>query len=173
MFAKKPPIKLYKKQRLVLEDITARRNNSQALVFRAQIILLWADGMGVRETARQVGIDKQTVMTWRNRFKNAVTAWGESSKKWLQADHSRKIKDVLSDAPRSGAPSKFSAEQVCHIIRIACQRPAESGVPVSHWSASDLQREIIKQEIVEGISVRQVGRFLKQRTSSPINRATG
>jgi hypothetical protein len=55
---------------------------------------------------------------------------------------------------------------------VACEVPQARGYPLSHWSASDLRPEILKGGIVEGISVRQVGRFLKrsaaQAASEPL-----
>ena len=72
----------------------------------------------------------------------------------------------MCDAPRSGAPCTFQPEHVCQIIALACKNPRELALPISHWSAADLQREVIKQKIVPAISARQVGRFLKRPTSS-------
>ena len=71
------------------------------------------------------------------------------------------VQETLADRPRSGSPGKFSAEQLCQIIAVACQPPAESGRPVSHWTAQELADEVVKQEIVESISPRHIGRFLK------------
>jgi transposase len=75
---------------------------------------------------------------------------------------------ILGDAPRPGAPLKFSAEQVCEIIAVACEQPAaESERPVSHWSRRALADEVKKRGIVSEISPRRVGRFLKQAELQP------
>jgi len=68
----------------------------------------------------------------------------------------------LADAPRSGAPATITAEQTCAIVALACERPQDSGVPLSHWSAGDLAREAMRRGIVKSISPRSVGRFLKR-----------
>jgi transposase len=68
---------------------------------------------------------------------------------------------VLSDCPRSGTPNFFSTEQVVQIVALACEKPQASERPISHWSARELADEAIKRGIVEKISPRSVGRFLK------------
>ena len=42
----------------------------------------------------------------------------------------------LSDAPRPGAPGKFTPEQVCAIIALACEAPKDSGLPISQTGSS-------------------------------------
>jgi putative transposase len=69
---------------------------------------------------------------------------------------------VLSDRPRPGAPVTFAPEQVTDIIALACEKPSDSGLPVSHWTPAEVAREAIKRGIVESISPRQVDRFLKR-----------
>jgi hypothetical protein len=61
-----------------------------------------------------------------------------------------------------GAPATILPEQICAIVALACERPEESGVPISQWSASDLAREAVRRGIVTSISPRSVGRFLKR-----------
>ena len=68
---------------------------------------------------------------------------------------------LLEDNPRRGAPSTFSAEQICQIVAIACQTPQTCDRPISHWTASELANETEKRGIVKRISPRQTGRFLK------------
>ena len=84
-----------------------------------------------------------------------------------------KVREVLSDLPRSGAPAAFEPEEVCQVIALACKKPDDVGLPVSHWSASDLTKAVLQEKIVEPISVRTVGRILKRGISSPIACAIG
>jgi putative transposase len=71
------------------------------------------------------------------------------------------IADVLADAPRPGAPPTFTAEQIIHIIALACTPPAESERPIDAWTPRELADEAEKRQIVSSISARSVGRFLK------------
>jgi transposase len=77
------------------------------------------------------------------------------------------ILDVLSDAPRPGAPATFTAEQVSQIVALACEPPKLSGRPIDHWTLRELRDEAIKRKIVTDISVSQIGRFLQQAAVQP------
>ena len=151
-------------QRQILEEAIACRECPQGWADRARIVLSIADGSGVSPTARNLRVDRKTVRLWKNRWAAATVEWEKNGKDWTQKVWAQKIEQALSDAPRSGAPCTFQAEHVCQIIALACKPPADFKIPVSHWSAADLQREVLKQKIVPAISARQVGRFLKQRT---------
>ena len=50
---------------------------------------------------------------------------------------------------------------IVQIVSIACEEPSESGRPISHWSRRELKAEAVKRGIVDNISPRTVGRFLK------------
>src|SRR6266478_1666084 len=90
------------------------------------------------------------------------------------AELTQQIVAVLADAPRAGAPPTFSAEQICQILALACEPPAESGRPVTHWTPAELAAEAVHRGIVSRISARTVGRFLHRRpSSSRTARATG
>ena len=88
-------------------------------------------------------------------------------------DLEKLILGVLADDQRSGAPATFTPEQVAAIIALACEPPADSGLPISHWTPPELAREAIKRRIVESISPRQVDRFLARRTCDRTRVSTG
>lgn len=73
----------------------------------------------------------------------------------------------LNDAERIGAPEKFSMEQVIELFALACSPPSDYGRPISHWTPRELADEIMKQGIIESISVRQVGRLLEEAQLKP------
>ena len=75
------------------------------------------------------------------------------------------IGTVLSDAPRRGRPITFTPEQICQIVAVACESPQACGRPVTQWTPGELADEVIKRGIVESISPRSVGRFLKRSRS--------
>ena len=68
---------------------------------------------------------------------------------------------ALGERQRPGTTKSFTVEQVVKIVAIACESPEKSERPVSHWTPSELADEAIKRGIVEKISPRSVGRFLK------------
>ena len=77
-----------------------------------------------------------------------------------------KIREIFDDDPRSGTPPKFIEEEICQIIALACKSASDVGLPISHWSAQSLQKQVLEEGIVQEISPRSVGRFLKRQTSS-------
>ena len=68
------------------------------------------------------------------------------------------VAERLADAPRPGAPAKFTPEQVCQMIALAREKPADSERPLSQWSHRELADEIVRRGIVESISPRHAGR---------------
>jgi putative transposase len=131
-----------------LERLICAHSTPQQLALRARMIVLAGKGVGVAETARRLGVWRKGVSLWRAR--------------WLAEGAGKSVAERLADAPRSGAPSTITAEQTCAIVALACERPDDNGVPISHWSASDLAREAVRRGIVQSISPRSVGRFLKR-----------
>ena len=49
------------------------------------------------------------------------------------------------------------------IVALACETPQASGYRVSHWTPTELATEAIKRGILEKISPRSVGRFLRMK----------
>ena len=91
---------------------------------------------------------------WRNR-------WLESDGKELS------VVQRLQDLERTGAPVKFSMEQVIELFALACSAPEDYGRPISHWTPRELADEIIKQGMIESISVRHAGRLLEEAQLKP------
>ncbi len=58
-------------------------------------------------------------------------------------------------------------EQVIELFALACSPPVEYGRPISHWTPRELTDEIMKQGIIESISVRHVGRLLESAELKP------
>lgn len=150
------PITLSAVERDELERLIRSHSTPQLLARRARMIVLAADGVGVGETARRLGVWRKGVSFWRARW---LAGGGETAA------------ERLADAPRSGAPAAITPEQICAVVALACERPEESGVPISHWSAGDLAREAVRRGIVNTISPRSVGRFLKRIRPPAASRA--
>jgi len=143
---KAPPVHLAEDERQELLALIRAHKTPQHLSFRAQIILSLADGHNAREVARLLGTSRLTVRRWRSH--------------WLARQHCA-VSERFHDAPRPGTPATFSVEQWCQIMALACEPPADSERPISHWTPREVAAEAIKRGIVETISERPVGRFLK------------
>ena len=149
------PLELTTERRQNLTALSRAHSTPQKLAERARIILLAADGVSVSETARRLCIWRKTASIWRK----TASMW---RKRWREADAAASTAERLSDAPRCGAPGKFTPEQVCAIIALACEEPKDSDLPISQWSQSEVARQAVKRGIVASISHGSVGRFFKR-----------
>jgi transposase len=128
---------------------------------RAQIILLCAEEKTNYRIGKDLRISEQVASKWRKRWQSNAGQLAQAEVEEEKGKYKKRIMKVLEDAPRSGCPVKFSAEQVCHILSVACEAPEESEHPLSHWSLSSLVAEVIKRGIVPSISKSQMHVFLK------------
>ena len=152
------PVVVTERERTQLESLVRQHSCPQQVALRARIVLAAAAEEGVRESVRRLGAARSTVQHWRRR-------WSQSS---------GRVAERLADAPRPGTPATFTAEQICAIVAMACETPADSERPITHWTHQELADEALKRGIVASISPDSVGRFLKKRrTSSRTARAPG
>ena len=73
----------------------------------------------------------------------------------------------LTDRARSGRAPTFSAVQHAAVTALACTLPAESGIPLSRWSSTELAVETVTHGIVESISASTVRRWLARAAIKP------
>jgi transposase len=146
------PVRVSTKHRHRLEAIVRQRHAPQSLVMRARIVLMAGAGVGVRQTARELGVGRATVQRWR--------------KRWRTSD-GQPFAERMRDAPRPGTPPTFEPEQICEIIALACEPPGESGWPFTHWTHETLAMAASEANIVESISAHSVGRFLREVKLKP------
>jgi hypothetical protein len=154
------------RQQKLLEEFSKSRTIGKCIAQRAMIILLGFTGMFNEEIALQVGLNRNQVGIWRQRWRNA---W-EALCVWECTEPHRlreAILDILSDAPRPGTPATFTAEQVSQIVALACEPPKLSGRPIDHWTHRELRDEAIKRKIVTDISASRIGDFLQQAAVQP------
>jgi transposase len=115
---------------------------------RAQVVLHAARGHSNARISRETGLHLDTVRRWRNRF----------SQGGLPA---------LADARRSGRPARFTPVQVAETKALACQLPAETGIPLSRWSCPELAAELTARGIIGPVSASTVRRWLRQDSIKP------
>lgn len=167
MSGKAAKITLTEEQERILQQIRHSRTAPQRLVQRAEIILLGFSGWLNREIAQKVGLARKQVGLWRRRWQKSFDALVAIECAEPRAALRRAIEDVLSDAPRSGSPGTFTAEQVTLILAVACEPPEQSGRPITRWTARELADEVMRRGIVPSISVSQVRRYLAQAHLQP------
>ena len=145
-----PAIALTGEERLGLETLVRRHTAGQQLALRGRIVPAAADGVNQSTIASRLGTTINTVRYWRRR--------------WLGLRHvpfeEVDAQERLADAPRSGTPARITADQVCRIVALACEAPADSERPISQWTGREVAEEVVKRGIVEQISGRHAARLL-------------
>ncbi|WP_328744582.1 IS630 family transposase [Streptomyces sp. NBC_00285] len=107
-----------------------------------------ARGRGNARIARETGVHLDTVRTWRVRFADGGLP-------------------ALADRERCGRPRRFTPVQVAEVKALACQLPAETGTPLSHWLCPELAREVAARHIAGSISASTVRRWLREDALKP------
>lgn len=156
-------ITLSQRQQSLLEQMVRRTTNAYRLVRRAQLVLLAAQGADNTEIGQRLQLSRSRVRLWRQRWMRAVESLDAAEAEGISDEGLlRRILEVLSDQLRPGTPSKFSVEQIVQIVALACESPQNAQRPVNQWTPTELAQEAVKRGLVEHISPRSVGRFLKR-----------
>jgi putative transposase len=166
MPGKAAKVTITERQQDILQSLAFSRSSPKGLAHRAEIILLAFSGLKNEDVAKKLHCERHGVGIWRRRWQKyfdqlTVIECVEKPTALREA-----ILEVLSDLPRAGCGGKFTADQIAQILATACEPPEKSGRPISHWTSRELADEVIKRQIVSSISVRQVGRFLKDSGTS-------
>ncbi|WP_406152851.1 IS630 family transposase [Streptomyces sp. NBC_01023] len=142
------PIALTAAVRERLKKMAYGHKTEYRLRVRAQVVLHAARGRSNARIARETGLHLDTARAWRGRF----AAGG------LPA---------LADRKRSGRPARFTPVQVAEAKALACQLPAETGVPLSRWSCPELAAELTARGITDSVSASTVRRWLREDALKP------
>lgn len=151
------PIVLSAAERVILEGWARERRGPRSRTERAAVLLRASAGEHNTTIGRAVGLGREAVRLWRQRWHDTTARRAAASAE----DRIAILDEILADAPRPGTPATFSPEQIAQIIAVACEDPAaESDRPVSHWTRRELAAEVVTRGIVASISARHVGRIL-------------
>ena len=143
---------LSEKEQKALERIIRRHQSEQQVALRARIVVAAGQGHSNAQIARELEINVDTARLWRDRW---VGLQG------IDLD-TLSVRDRLEDAPRSGAPPKFTAEHRCQMAAFACEAPLKAERPISQWTGREIAEELVKRGIVEQISPRHASYLLKK-----------
>jgi transposase len=134
--------------RAVLEQRVRAYSAPFAVVVRAKIVLLAADGETNTSIAGRVDVHVGVVSMWRKRFFESGLPG-------------------LDDRPRSGRPRSFAPEVVAQVKAMACEPPAAREVPLSRWSSAELAAQAVTEGVVEAVSSSTVRRWLREDAIKP------
>ncbi len=104
-----------------LEGWVAGRNTPQKLVWRARIVLMWADGAGVTAIVRSTGKTKRTAYRWRERYLE------------------RGIAGLERDASRPGRKPPLSVATIERVVHMTLHEKPPAG---THWSVRKLAKAV-------------------------------
>ena len=149
-------IVLTEAERQGLEKLVHRHSTGQQKGLRGRIVLLAAAGQNNSAIAQALQVSVDTARLWRRR--------------WLVlqsiALDDLSVEERLEDLPRPGAPARLTADQICQIEQLACEKPAQTGRPISQWTGPEIADELVKRGIVDHISARHASRLLKKGVSN-------
>ncbi len=131
-------ITLTDEERATLERLLRRRKVSRGEAQRAEIVLRAGDGMNNSEIADTVGVTRQTVRVWRERF-------------------ARHRLDGLGDEPRCGAPRKIGDDRIeAIVVKTLETKPTDA----THWSTRGMAKS-------SGVSTSTVHRIWRAFSLQP------
>ena len=110
----------------VITKLARSQTASARLVERAKILHLGSEGQTVPQIAEAMGLNEKTVRKWFKRFEQEGLTG-------------------LEDAPRSGAPSRYTAENKARVLQAARTRPSELGLPYASWTFERLAAYVKEQ----------------------------
>lgn len=150
--------------------LTNASTAEKCLSQRAGVILLAFRGRQNLPISQARGLERHGVGRWRKRWQDSFEALLAIEMNEPPAAWERALSDVLRDAPRRGAPGKFTAEQIVQLVSIACESPRDSGRPVDDWTGRELADERKRRAIVDSISVSRVNELLRTMDLKPHQR---
>jgi transposase len=142
------PVSLRACERHRLKKMAYGHKTPHQLRCRAEVVLAAARGHSNARIARDTGLHLDTVRTWRGRFASGGLP-------------------ALADRKRSGRPPLFTPMQTAEVKALACQLPAESGVPLARWSCPELARAAVERGITVFVSASTVRRWMAEDALKP------
>ncbi len=143
------PVTLTASERKILKKRVQGAKTPRRDQVRAQIVLAAARGLDNTRIAADLGVSVTMVRKWRGRF--AGRGLGG-----------------LKDLPRSGRPRQISEADRAAVVALACQLPAQTGVPLSRWTGPGLKRELEAQALASApMSVSSLLRILAENPVKP------
>lgn len=141
MSAKQYLVKLSASERRALQSQLRKGTSKARVLTRARVLLLADDGRTDEQIVAALGIATATVCRLRRRF----------ALEGLDA--------ALAERPRPGARPKLNEHQEAQLTALACSDAPEGR---SRWSLRLLADKLVELKLVEAISHKTVGEYLKK-----------
>ena len=135
------------------------------IMTRLKTVLRMNTNLNMAAVARELNVSSSFAAKWRDRAIQFFLKWPAQTTSIEES--SLLIYKAFSDAPRSGAPTTYTAEQFCRVMVVALKKPTQYNREITHWTHTELADEVHRQGIAKGMSKSTVGRFLKQADIRP------
>ena len=143
---KKYLVQLDNTERQLLRDVMRLTDQPARLVRRCRMLLMADEGRTDAEIAVSLECSISGVATVRRRFATAG------------------LQRAIYDAPRNGAPAKFTDEQLMQIVKLAATEPPDGQ---DRWTLESLVDESVRRGIVKTISIGRIYELLKEHDRLP------
>ncbi|NJO01550.1 MAG: helix-turn-helix domain-containing protein [Bacteroidia bacterium] len=114
--------------------------------------------------AERLGISRNTVSHWRRVWARAyegLCVW--EAQQVSDGALLAKMRFILKDAPRGGAPVRISQAEKESLLALACKKPKDFELPLTRWTSESLAQVAQQEGIVKKISPRYVREILKKK----------
>ena len=134
------------------KNIASRRKESKAVVDRATIILMAADGETDKTIGAKVGLHINNVGLWRRRIVDNLPRLNAIAEV-VPAKLRGAVEKVLHDRPRPGAPQVYDTVDRALVVKLACTPPKESGIERKNWTPGTLKHVLDRDDMLNGKSM--------------------
>ena len=146
-----------------------KRNIESHYQKRMSVIYLSSLGKENQYISRELGCSPVTVRKWRKRWKTFEGVIKQTEKEIEnktanKVDLSYKIKEILTDLPRSGSSSRITNSEKDRLVALACEPHQNYGLPFTVCTHKELSAQAKKMGI--NISPSYCGILLKKRIAA-------
>jgi len=145
-YQQKHIVRLTKRERETLRDITKKGTHKARVITRARVLLLSAGGATDALVAEKAATNLRTVERIRRRY-------GEGG-----------LERALYDAPRPGQPPILHGKVEATLVAIACSDPPKGR---ERWTLGLLQEQLLKRTKLRHISTVAIWHHLRNRGIKP------
>ena len=136
---------------------------------RMNIIYQSSLGKENQDISREMKCSPVTVRKWRKRWKTYESVIKQiemelDSQRANKVDLLYKIKEILTDLPRSGSSPRITNSEKARLVALACESPLDYGLPFSVWTHKELSVQAKKMGI--NISSSYYGILLKKQITT-------
>jgi hypothetical protein len=149
-----------------LGSIAARQTATVRERRRALLLRALCAGCLTR-AARSCGVTRKTAAHWYALGLELAAAWRQDTVLPHGPELERFLRAFLRDAPRGGAPPRYTAEQQCALVALFLTQAEERGRPIAQWTHRELADEAHHSGISATISPRTAGRYLAEADLRP------